>query len=397
MSAAVLLLALVPLQDPTGPARPVLKDGDRALLLGSALIEHEQFFGYLETRLVRHFPEASITFRNLGWSGDTVRGTARTSGLHNPEGFARLLKELRDQKPTVILLGYGTNESFDGPASLPGFLKDYETLLDELAKLRAQVVVLSPAFHEDLGRPFPNPAEHNKILEQYTAALEKLSARRKLLFVDLFHTLRKAKESDPKRRLTTNGLLPSALGYWHIALQIERQLCGEHGTWRVELDRSGKVLAARGAHVREVKAAGTGLSLDVLPSVLPAPVPPGGPVSDVPQIRIAGLAAGKHALRIAGRGIVRAAANQWDRGICLRNDPAAPQTDRLRAAIVRRNGLFYRRWRPFNDFAEHWGYIGGDLQLYEKLIVAEEARIAGLRRPGPIPLEVVPADAEAKR
>ena len=39
-------------------------------------------------------------------------------------------------------------------------------------------VVLSPGFHEDLGRPLPDPAAHNRDLEQYVAALHKLLGRR---------------------------------------------------------------------------------------------------------------------------------------------------------------------------------------------------------------------------
>src|ERR1700694_3995806 len=70
-----------------------LQQGDCVVLVGDALVEHEQFHGYLETRLVRHVQQGKVTFRNLGWSGDTVRGGARTSGYQNPEGMERLLRE----------------------------------------------------------------------------------------------------------------------------------------------------------------------------------------------------------------------------------------------------------------------------------------------------------------
>src|SRR5581483_12333858 len=99
-----------------------LRDGDRVVLLGSALIEYEQFHGYLETELLVRSPGRKLTFRNLGWSGDTVRGNARTSGYQNPEGLARLLREVKELKPTVLFLGYGMNESFAGPAGLADFV-----------------------------------------------------------------------------------------------------------------------------------------------------------------------------------------------------------------------------------------------------------------------------------
>src|SRR5436305_6901105 len=121
---AVGLLLLVPLTlrgaDPA--PRFVLKDGDRVVFLGNGLIEQERLHGHLETRLTSRHPDARLVFRNLGWAGDTVRATARTGGYQNPDGLARLLKEVQDLKPTVLFLGYGMNESFAGAQRLAGCL-----------------------------------------------------------------------------------------------------------------------------------------------------------------------------------------------------------------------------------------------------------------------------------
>src|SRR5262245_57862453 len=54
-----------------------LRDGDRVVLLGDTLIEREQHFGFIELMLTTRFPERNITFRNLGWSGDTPSGDSR--------------------------------------------------------------------------------------------------------------------------------------------------------------------------------------------------------------------------------------------------------------------------------------------------------------------------------
>ena len=55
----------------------------------SSLVEHERYHGYLETRLLRRTrrPRRSRS-ANLGWSGDTVRGEARTSGYKRSRGDA---------------------------------------------------------------------------------------------------------------------------------------------------------------------------------------------------------------------------------------------------------------------------------------------------------------------
>src|SRR6059036_2056843 len=107
--AALSLFAIVPITQ----AEPFeLKDGDKVVFLGSTLIEREQRYGYWETALTSRFPNRSITFRNLGWSGDTVWGESRARFGSAAEGFRRLTEGVHSLKPTVIVLAYGGNESF---------------------------------------------------------------------------------------------------------------------------------------------------------------------------------------------------------------------------------------------------------------------------------------------
>lgn len=49
----------------------VLHDGDRVLLIGDVLMERENNFGYLETKMRREFPGRNFAVRNLGYSGDS--------------------------------------------------------------------------------------------------------------------------------------------------------------------------------------------------------------------------------------------------------------------------------------------------------------------------------------
>ena len=52
-------------------------EGDRAILLGDAFVEGEQHQGWIEVMLTSRFPDRNVTFRNLGWSGDTAVGDSR--------------------------------------------------------------------------------------------------------------------------------------------------------------------------------------------------------------------------------------------------------------------------------------------------------------------------------
>ena len=145
----------------------------------------------LETALTARFHDANIQFRNLGWSGDTVFGEARAGFDTAAEGFAHLKQHVLDLKPTVILLNYGANESFAGRDGLPTFVAGLTTLLAALDETGARIVFISPTPQENLGPPLPDPAQHNRDLQLYTAAIAKVAAERNALLVNLFELLGK--------------------------------------------------------------------------------------------------------------------------------------------------------------------------------------------------------------
>jgi lysophospholipase L1-like esterase len=379
LTAPILLLlgSSSPIAADASPLLP-LRDGDRVLFLGNGFVENDQWHAYFETRLQRRYPNHTLVFRYMGWSGDTVRGSARTAGYQVPEGLARLEKEVSAMKPTVIFLAYGMNESFAGPAALPGFLEDYAQLLKKLAPLKARFVLLSPTFHEDLGRPFPDPAEHNRRLREYTQALRKFAAQRSIPFVDLLHPLESAKKAKPELRLTTNGLLLTQAGYAISAKAAEGQLGFPPQRWEVHLDWAGKLTKSEGTKLASITATDTQLSFEARDTALP--------VADSLEqrtLRVIGLTPGMYLLKIDGHQIHSAAAAQWQQGGDIAKGPMFEDAEKLRSAIVLRNQLFYRRWRPYNDHSRHWGFIGGDFKLYDQEIAAQEQRIAELRSPRP--------------
>ena len=114
------------------------------MFVGDTLIERDQRYGYLETMLTIANPDLDLTFRNLGWSGDTVRGLSR-AGFDPPEaGFKSLIEQVTAAKPTVLVVGYGMADSFDGPAGLSRFVEGYNAFLDAVAPTNARLVLLSP-------------------------------------------------------------------------------------------------------------------------------------------------------------------------------------------------------------------------------------------------------------
>jgi lysophospholipase L1-like esterase len=185
------------------------KSTDRVILIGGTLIEREQRYGYWETMLTARYP--GIKFRNLGWSGDDVVGTARKAfDLDKPDiGRKRLVDLVLAEKPTVILICYGGNEAFEGEAGLEKFKKGYEKLLDELAAAKTRTVLMSPPPMEDKGRSLPDAGAQNKRLALYRDAIKSISEARGVHFADFLDAL----GNSGLRDLTDNGLHFTDNGY----------------------------------------------------------------------------------------------------------------------------------------------------------------------------------------
>ncbi len=89
-----------------------LRDSDRVVLIGNALIEAAQLNGHIEAQLTSRLADRRIIFRNLGWSGDTVFGESRVPGRTGAvfgtaeQGFQTLLRQVHDAQPTRWLERY---------------------------------------------------------------------------------------------------------------------------------------------------------------------------------------------------------------------------------------------------------------------------------------------------
>ena len=235
----LLFLLLLPFAAAAATPEPfALREGDRVAFLGDGLVEGEQHHGWIELMLTTRFAERAITFRNLGWNGDTPAGDSRF-GLsllqagHEPadEGWRQLVRQLEETRPTVLLVGYGMASSFDGEAGLARFRADYARLLDEAARVApgVRLVLLSPLPHEALGAPWPDAAPRNAALARYAAVVAELAQARGARHVPLFELLSARR---PAPRFTANGIHPTGDGYRELAVVLEEALLGGAGEWR---------------------------------------------------------------------------------------------------------------------------------------------------------------------
>ncbi len=183
LSAAFALL----IAQPAAPKAFEFKDGDRVVWLGGTMVEREQRYGYWEAALIAANPDKNVTFRNLGWSGDTVFGEARGRfDFNNPAAcFKQIIEPTLALKPTVIFISYGTNEAFAGPNGVERFTKGMNNLLNALKPANARVVLFSPMrFFKSPSLPDPKPM--NEKLALYREAIRDIAAKREHYFADLY-------------------------------------------------------------------------------------------------------------------------------------------------------------------------------------------------------------------
>lgn len=381
-----------------------LKDGDRVVLLGNTLIERDQSHGYLETILTCRYPDRTITFRNLGWSGDDVFGHARAGFDPPASGFPRLVEHVTALRPTVLLVGYGANEAFEGPSGLPRFRSGFDQLLAALARTGGRIVLLSPLRQEDLGRPLPDPVEHNKDLSLYRDAIAQTATARGYPFVDLYGKLgypdlsKKTGDGDRwsiAHPLTDNGIHLTAYGYWLTARAIVSDLGLDATAWNLSLNNDGTARGPQPSSLSHVQVLEHGLRFAATAPRLPGPTRPEGPPMDGSQprvegglrLQIGGLPPGRYTLMIDGRPVTTLDAGRWGGGVLIDRGPESDQVERLRAAIVRKDRLYFYRWRPQNEtylfgFRKHeQGQNAREIPLFDPLVAAQEAIIARLKVP----------------
>jgi lysophospholipase L1-like esterase len=390
-----LLLPFALLWAPARAAEPLpLKDGDRVVFVGSTVIEREQRYGYWETALTVREPQKNVTFRNLGWSGDTVWGESRCRfDFEKPgEGVRLIVEHVKALKPTVIVLGYGTNESFAGEAGLPRFRDGLNALLDALAPTKARVALLAPLPIEPVRGPLPYTAARVRNVSLYRDAIRGIATTRGAEFLDLLELLKESSvELQELERLTDNGMHPTNYGYWRTAPAWQAGVPAEEVQRPIVLDaiqRSGSITLTRlpGAPLRSEVGH---------PPVLLGPL--------APRVRAHGLPAGMYTLQVGDRRAVNeTSAAEWDKGVLLTMGPDYEQIEKLRQTIIEKNRLYFHRWRPQNEtylfgFRKYeQGQNAREIPQFDPLIEKREQEIARLRVPVAHTYELVPVTEKQK-
>jgi putative heme-binding domain-containing protein len=207
LSALALLLCTCWPTDAQPPAsdKLELKPNDHICFIGNSTAERMQHYGWLETYLHSRFPEHKLTFRNLGFAGDTLTTRLRSDSFGSPDQW------LTKCQADVIFAFFGYNESFEGVEGLPKFKSDLEAFIKHTlsqkynGKSAPRIVLFAPLAHENLKSPhLPDGVQNNVRLKLYTDALREAAKTHHLTFCDLYQ-LSQALYGTSKP-LTINGI-----------------------------------------------------------------------------------------------------------------------------------------------------------------------------------------------
>lgn len=366
-----------------------LYNGDRVVLLGNSLIQYDQQYGYIEYALTTRWPDRDITFCNLGWTGDTVHGEARSYYTTPPDSYELLIKQLKEAQPTVVFIGYGANEAYKGEAGVPKFRKGLNMLLDEVEKIGARAILLSPIPQLTGLASSEGLSKRNKNLQLYSSVISKVASLRDMRYVNLFGPFQKLNNSD---RLTTDGIHLSESGYYYLASVIEDELGLPSRKWKVEIDISEQAIdAGSAATVLESHFSNGSVKVALDNTILPFPPPRSNTGLEVhtKEFSISGLDKGYYTLSVNGADVASASAKRWSNGVDIKQGVLFRQADELRDLIVNKNQLFFRKYRPNNrtyliGFRSYeQGQNTKELEQLDLFISRLEDQIFQLRKPQP--------------
>ena len=400
----LLFLGLTLLAAPCGAqqrnAEELIRDGDRVLFLGATFMERMQDGDYVETELTSRLHDRTVTFRNLGWSGDTVAGIARAVFGTPAQGFTRLTKDVNGTRPTVVILCYGGNEAHDGPAGLPAFETNTRRLLDNLEKLTSRIVFLAPTDQEQRPAPLPSPAAYNKNLKLYVQSLRTIAGDRGHRFLELGRTAQVVRSildvPAGELCLTENGVHYGDRGYWVLAPAIASRLLGNGPRWSVKLDIKQQQAASRGVTLDKKTMTAEYVAFEAVSARLPRPKPPPTFEGQVRLDQLAGsrglltavgLQPGKYQLIVDGKIRQVTTSEKLAAGISLTRSWEQGQVAQLRKLIVAKNKLYFHRYRPQNEtylflFRKHeQGNNAVEIPQFDPLVEAAEKKIALLKQP----------------
>lgn len=344
-----------------------LSEGSRIVFVGNSLIEEAQQYGILEFMMLNAWPGKKLNFRNLGWSGDTVDGSARSYISSPPKPYDLLIQQIESTKPDAVVLGYGNIEAYDGKDGLESFANNLNRLLDTIETMDAPTVLLSPIPQIEMAGMSTDLEDRNNKLILYAKRIEEIADNRKLPFADVFEELKQLGRKAYKQ----NGIHLNETGYYYLARTLLMSLGQMNQEWMIQVNsKSKRINSSNNLKVYDQVIDRDKIEFMVRDIALPLPVSIAK--DDARIIAISGLKRGVYTLSIDQENIVSASAREWSDGVEITQGSSFDRARQIRKKLIQINELYFQEYRPLNRT-----YLVG-MRLHEQKQNAYELKVNSL-------------------
>jgi lysophospholipase L1-like esterase len=410
-----------------------IHDGDRVVFLGDSITEQRLYTTYIEAYTLTRHPTWNLTFRNVGWGGDTAwlrqrahpnedelfaaTGADLDSKVENSVGRG-LGRDVLPLKPTFVTVKFGMNDH-SYQAFRPDIFRAYERSQAEIAKVLgangARVAFLTPQPIEEK-RPNPDQDVRNQSLRKFSDGLKEVASKGNAGFVDQFAPYMDIMMAERAKNASAfigggDAVHPGPAGQTLMAWAVLKGLGATSLVSKADIQVGSNSAATEGCVVSEVHATAESVSFDRLDSALPMPIDTRAkaalklaPVLDELSqysLRVTGLAEGSYVITIDGTRAAAATAAELGTGINLSNSegPVTAQAREVLALVFQKNDRYFARWREVQLYNfPGWAKRGEtealretELKRLDGEIAATEAKINEARKPKKHHFEVKPA------
>ena len=315
------------------------KNGERIVLLGNALIENEQQFGFLEYRITNYWPEKHLTFRNIGWSGDTVFGEARSYYTNPPGPYDLLISQIKAAEPDWIIIGYGNVEAQKGAEGIDPFKNGMNQLLDSVEAIGAKAILLSTIPQVSAGTENLLKLRNNEY-RSYNQAIKEIAQFRKLTFIDVFDAFNTATGAE---LYENNGVHLNEKGYVKLSETIMNQLELNSETPSIEIEASNASVESN-VPVQNISIADKARKISFNSTQNLVSKPNAGNET----IKVNGFKKGNYSLSVDGKLAAIGSRKEWEEGITLEQGPGLQQSEHLLKLIREKDKIYFQQYRPQN-------------------------------------------------
>lgn len=412
-----------------------VQDGDRVVFLGDSITQQMMYPNYIEAYVLTRHPSWKLTFRNIGWGGDTSWLRQRKH-ISEPLLFASdddgqlkmvtapisygLERDLYPLKPTKVTIDFGMND-FGYQAFRPDIFRAYlisERLLVKGIRDHGATPILLTTQPIEEKAADPDLDARNVSLARFAEGLKRLAESEHVPFADQFNPYLQALIRSHNFTVGNgvDGVHPGPAGHTIMAWAILKALGATPLVSTVSVDAPGKrVAGAEACAITGLSVDRSTVAFDRKDEALPMPLDPKAePVLDfvpvtqdlnVYLLTVTGLPAGKYNVTIDGEAAASVLADDLAAGwnLAYKGGPITRQADEVLALVAKKNNAYFTRWRDVQlywmpkwaeDAAEFEQHRTAELQRLDSEIAQLEAEIDAARQPKVHHFVIKPSSAE---